>query len=132
MNPELSLVIPTYNEREGVGPLVEAIDHALTDINWEAVFVDDSTDGTNQVIAALATEDERIRVIHRDENRGGLAGAVVEGFAHARGTYICVMDTDLQHPPARIPELVAAALGHNADVVVASRYIRGGSNAGLD
>ena len=131
-NPELSLVIPTYNERAGVRPLVDAIAQALGGLSWEAVFVDDSTDGTDSVIASLGQEDERIRLVHRPTNVGGLAGAVVEGFAHARGTYVCVMDADLQHPPARIPDLLNQARATRSDVVVASRYTSGGSAGGLD
>jgi dolichol-phosphate mannosyltransferase len=70
--------------------------------------------------------------MHRAENRGGLAGAVVDGLAEAHGTYVCVMDADLQHPPCRIPDMLRAAQAAHADVVVASRYVRGGSASGLD
>ena len=130
--PELSLVVPTYNERESIGPLLAELPAALDGIAWEAVFVDDSTDGTDALIADIGRADARVRVLHRDANRGGLAGAVVEGLEIARGTYICVLDADLQHPPARIPDLLAAAREHAADVVVASRYVPGGSASGLD
>ncbi|MDQ3811260.1 MAG: glycosyltransferase, partial [Chloroflexota bacterium] len=76
--PELSLIIPTFNERDSIGPLLDELRRALTSIHWEAVFVDDSTDGTDQLLQELALADPRIRVLHRLDNRGGLAGAVVE------------------------------------------------------
>ena len=129
---ELSLVIPTYNERANVLALLAEVRAALDGLAWEAVFVDDSTDGTDAFVAELAARDPRIVLLHRPENRGGLAGAVVDGFARARGTYLCVLDADLQHPPARIPALLAEARAAGADVVVASRYAPGGSAGGLD
>lgn len=129
---ELSLIIPTYNERANVAPLVAEIRTALAEESWEALFVDDSTDGTDGVIAELADADPRIRLLHRPENRGGLAGAVVDGLAAASGTYACVLDADLQHPPARIPALLEEARRTSADLVIASRYIPGGSAGGLD
>jgi dolichol-phosphate mannosyltransferase len=128
---ELSLVIPTYNERENVGPLVGQVADALGAISWEIVFVDDSTDGTDDVIAALSAHDARVRLLHRLENRGGLAGAVVDGLTAARGTYVCVLDADLQHPPSRIPTLLEEAHRSDADLVIASRYLPGGSAGGL-
>jgi dolichol-phosphate mannosyltransferase len=128
---ELTLVVPTYNERANIQPLVSELREALGLTNWEALFVDDSTDGTDQLIAALGNEDPRIRLLHRAVNRNGLAGAVVDGFCHARGSYMCVLDGDLQHPPARIPVLLAEARQQAADVVIASRYTAGGSAGGL-
>lgn len=128
----LSLVIPTYNERPNIVPLVAELVVALGGSSWEVVFVDDSTDGTDARIAELGRSDARIRLIHRDENRGGLAGAVVEGIAVARGTYVGVLDADLQHPPDRVPLLLDEAVRSDVDVVVASRYISGGSAGGLE
>jgi dolichol-phosphate mannosyltransferase len=129
---ELSLVIPTFNESSSVGPLLDTISFALGSLDWEAIFVDDSTDDTAAVLAHIAARDARVRVNHRRTNVGGLAGAVVDGLALAQGTYVCVLDADLQHPPTEIPALLAAAKHANAEVVVASRYVRGGSASGLD
>jgi dolichol-phosphate mannosyltransferase len=129
---EISLVIPTYNERDNIVPLLSQIVPILGDYSWEVLFVDDSRDGTDAIIADIAATDPRIRLWHRPENRDGLAGAVVEGLAEARGTYICVLDADLQHPPHRIPEMLAEAERSSADLVIASRYISGGSAGGLD
>jgi dolichol-phosphate mannosyltransferase len=128
----LSLVIPTRNERDNIPPLLAEVDSALAGLAWEAVFVDDSTDGTDRFLADLAASDPRMVLVHRAENRGGLAGAVVDGFARARGRYICVLDADLQHPPACIPAMLLEAQRSRADVVIASRYVPGGSAGGLD
>src|SRR5579862_7088579 len=98
MTSELSLVIPTFNERPNIEPLLAAIGASLPDVAWEALFVDDSTDGTDGLIAAIAAVDSRVRLLHRAQNRGGLAGAVVDGLAQAQGNYLCVLDADLQHP----------------------------------
>src|SRR6266567_5227794 len=128
----LSLVIPTFNERLNVPPLLGEIETALEGLSWEVLFADDSTDGTNELIAQLARRDPRIRLRHRTANLGGLAGAVVEGLVAARGVYLCVLDADLQHPPATIPAMLAAARNQSADIVIASRYCAGGSPGGLD
>ncbi len=128
---EVSLIIPTYNERDNVATLVGEIRAALAAESWEALFVDDSTDGTDAVIARLGVAEPRIRLLHRLENRGGLSGAVVDGLAAARGTYACVLDADLQHPPALIPALLEEARRSSADLVIASRYLEGGSSGGL-
>lgn len=128
---DVSLVIPTYNERANVHPLLREIEAALGGLTWEAVFVDDSTDGTNDVIAERAADDRRVRLLHRVENRGGLAGAVVDGFGEVRGEYICVLDADLQHPPGTIVDLLDMARAVAADIVIASRYVPGGGADGL-
>jgi dolichol-phosphate mannosyltransferase len=128
---ELSLVIPTFNERPNIARLVPAIATALQGIDWEAVFVDDSTDGTDDAIAAISVNEPRVWLFHRSENRGGLSGAVVDGLAEAHGVYICVLDADLQHPPSRIPGLLAEARRSSADIVIASRYVPGGDAGGL-
>lgn len=129
--PELTLVIPTLNERDNIRPLLDEIEQALDGIDWEVLFVDDSRDGTDGVIASVAVCDSRIRLLHRSGARLSLAGAVVAGFRRARGRYICVLDADLQHPPDRIVALLDAARGSDADIVIASRYIPGGSAGGL-
>ena len=111
------LIIPNYNERENVHRLLAEIEIALGEIHWEALFVDDSTDGTDLILDDLASSDPRVRLLHRTQNRGGLAGAVVEGLGLARGQYLCVLDADLQHPPARIPTMLGLARAAAADVV---------------
>jgi dolichol-phosphate mannosyltransferase len=128
----LSVVIPTKNEQENVAPLVERIHAALRGLPYEIVFVDDSDDETPQAILGLAGSYP-VRLIARSgkERSGGLAGAVVEGMKRSEGEYICVLDADLQHPPDQIPELIAKARESEADMVIASRYVQGGSAEGL-
>ncbi|MGH7429674.1 MAG: glycosyltransferase, partial [Candidatus Methylomirabilaceae bacterium] len=132
MAPRLSVVIPTRNERANVQPLLGALRQALAGLEYEIIFVDDSTDGTEQVLSAAA--DSSVSVVHRPRDHngaGGLAGAVVEGFARSRGEAIGVCDADLQHPPAMLPVLVRRLTETDADIAVASRYLPGGGSPGL-
>jgi len=130
----LSVVVPTRNEEQNVRVLVERIAKNLDGVNYEIVFVDDSTDQTPNIIEELMRNYGNIWLIHRqdEERKGGLATAVVRGFEAAEGRYICRIDSDGQHPPEAIGELLQKALETEADIVIASRYIQGGSNAGLD
>ncbi|MGW0554753.1 glycosyltransferase [Streptomyces sp. NPDC002926] len=129
----VTIIIPTFNESGNVRELL----HRLTDsvpsrLPCEVVFVDDSTDDTPEVIRSAAQDCPfPVTLLHRETPVGGLGGAVVEGIKSAGSDWIVVMDADLQHPPALVPELVAAGERSGADLVVASRYIRGGSRAGL-
>lgn len=122
----LSLILPTFNERENIGPLVDRIERAVEGIPHELIFVDDSTDGTGAAIADQAARYPHITLIQR-EGRRGLASAVVEGIGRARGEILCVLDADLQHPPEALLTLVEALQRTDADLAVASRYIPGGS-----
>src|SRR5947209_9850449 len=79
-NVDVSLVIPTFNERDSVAPLLSELKAALTGLSWEAVFVDDSSDETDDVIRRIGLLDPRVRVLHRHENKDGLAGAVIDGL----------------------------------------------------
>jgi dolichol-phosphate mannosyltransferase len=122
----LAVVIPTYNERPNVAPLVALLDAALAGIAWEAIFVDDdSADGTAAAVQAIGARDHRIRCLRR-VGRAGLASAVAEGMLATCAPYIAVMDADLQHPPAVIPALLQRLRDEDLDVVVASRYLRPG------
>src|SRR5829696_8221174 len=131
----LTLVLPTRNEADNVPVLVRELRESLSVVNYRVVFVDDSTDETPDVIRALAEEDERVALIHRGdaERGGGLSTAVTTGIEAFAGMseYTCVMDADLQHPPEKVREMLDMARGSDADVVVASRYARGGSYGGL-
>src|SRR5215216_4787557 len=131
----LTLVIPTRNEADNVPVLVRELRKSLSGIDYRVVFVDDSTDETPEVIRGLGEEDERVALIHRrgTERGGGLSTAVttgIEEFAEI-SEYTCVMDADLQHPPEKVREMLELARSSDADVVVASRYTRGGSYTGL-
>lgn len=127
-----SVIVPTYNERDNVPALLERLAAALPHDDTEIVFVDDSTDGTPDVIRECAKAFPiAVTVHHREQGEGGLGGAVVEGMRIARGEWIVVMDADLQHPPEIVPDLIAAGLRDGADLVVGSRYAHGGSTGGL-
>ncbi len=122
--PELSLIVPTYNESENITALVERVHSALSGYSYEIIVVDDnSPDGTADLAKSLSNKYP-VKVVVRTRERG-LATAVVAGFAEATGQLLGVIDADLQHPPEMIPTLLQAARD-GADVVIASRYVPGG------
>jgi dolichol-phosphate mannosyltransferase len=129
----ISVVVPTRNEAGNVDELRRKLAMALAGIEHEIVVVDDSNDDvTRPALRAASARDPRWRVIERaPHEQTGLASAVVAGVEAARGTAVCVMDGDLQHPPEVVPSLLAA-IESGADLAVASRYMPGGSRAGLD
>jgi dolichol-phosphate mannosyltransferase len=129
----LTVVIPTYNEAANVRQLLDELAGALAGLDSaEVLFVDDSTDGTDVLIAQLApTAGFPVRVLHREAPEGGLGGAVVAGLRAASTPWCVVMDADLQHPPAVAPLLVAAGERADAALVVASRYAAGHQDAGF-
>ncbi len=119
-----SLIIPTFNERDNVTPLVERIAKALSGYKYQIVFVDDnSQDGTAGVVKSLAS-DYPIKVLVR-QNKRGLATAIIDGINLADGDIIGVMDADLQHPPEVLPDLIQE-IEKGKDLVIASRYAPGG------
>ncbi|GAA5033932.1 glycosyltransferase family 2 protein [Microbacterium fluvii] len=128
----LTIIVPTFNEAPNVPELVRRTSAALAGIDAEILFVDDSTDGTADAVrTASGAAPLPVRVIHRDAPRGGLGGAVLEGFAAAAADLCLVMDGDLQHPPEKIPEMLERFERGDVDVVVASRYAGGGTAHGL-
>ncbi|CCK27804.1 dolichol-phosphate mannosyltransferase [Streptomyces davaonensis JCM 4913] len=129
----VTIVVPTFNESANIRELLHQITESVpARLPCEVVFVDDSTDDTPEVIKEAAQDCPfPVAVIHRDEPAGGLGGAVVEGLKAATSDWIVVMDGDCQHPPSLVPELVATGERAGAELVVASRYIKGGSRAGL-
>lgn len=125
--PTVSVILPTYNEAGNIPVLLERLASALQDTAYEIIVVDDdSTDRTWQVAERTAKDDERIVVIRRTEERG-LSSAVLAGMSAAGGRVLVVMDADLQHDERKIPELVAAIEGGEADVCLGSREADGGS-----
>ncbi|MEJ2870561.1 glycosyltransferase [Actinomycetospora sp. OC33-EN08] len=127
--PSVTVVVPTFDEAGNVDELMTRLAEALP-ADAEVIVVDDSRDDTAaRARAAAARVPFRLTVIHRDEPTGGLGGAVVVGLRAARADWAVVMDGDLQHPPATIRRLLAAAPGH--DVVVATRYAGDGDGSGL-
>ena len=128
---ELTVVVPTFKERDNVPLVVEHLDRVLAGIAWEVVFVDDdSPDGTADVVRALAARDKRVRVIQRIGRRG-LATACVEGVLSSSAPVFAVMDGDLQHDDSKLPEMYRQLVDGHLDIVVGSRYVSGGSSDGL-
>ena len=124
---ELAVVVPTFNERDNVAPFLEALAAALEQIPYEVIFVDDdSPDGTADMIREISQRDPRVRIVHRI-NRRGLASACVEGMLASSAPYVAVMDADLQHDEALLPEMLKRLKTKDLDVVVGSRNIAGGS-----
>ncbi len=127
----LSVVVPTYNERENMGPLIETVFHALYSKGIEAELIivdDDSPDDTAGAARAMATMYPIRCIVRRKEK--GLATAVLRGMAEARGDVVAVMDADLSHSPEYLPMLYDAVSRDGADVAVGSRYVKGGGSNG--
>src|SRR5205807_2870676 len=128
----LSVVVPTFNERDNVTKLFHKLEATLAGIAWEVIFVDDnSPDGTWDVVRAMAREDSRVRCVRRIGRRG-LSGACIEGILASSAPYAAVIDADLQHDERQLPKMLALLQGAEADLVVGSRYIAGGSAESFD
>lgn len=123
---ELSIIVPTFNERGNLVPLLQCLQRALPDIDYEVVIVDDdSPDSTAAMARSIAQSDPRIRVIQRIGRRG-LASAAVEGMLATSSPYLLVMDADLQHDEQIIPAMLEKLKSENLDIVVGSRNVPGG------
>jgi len=128
----VSVIVPTFNEAPNILTLTDRLTNSLAGLSAEVIFVDDSTDDTPEVIERIAASSQlNLILLHRTHPDGGLSGAVVVGLKAATSNWCVVMDADLQHPPELIPALLESAFAQNADVVVASRYVKGGSANGL-
>jgi glycosyltransferase involved in cell wall biosynthesis len=106
--PELSIVIPIYNEGENIEPLVRSTEKVMGSLgrHWELIFVDDgSTDGTYEKLRAICREYPFVRLIRLRRNFGQTA-AMSAGFDHARGNILITLDGDLQNDPEDIPALL--------------------------
>ena len=124
---KLALIIPTLNEAENIGGLLDHVRGVLDPLNvpYEIVVVDDdSKDGTGDVVNAISAKDPRVRLLVRKGQRG-LSGAILYGWKSTDADVLGVMDADLQHPPEVLPKLVAA-IQRGRDVAIGSRYTPGG------
>ena len=125
--PQLSVIVPTFNERDNVTKLYRQLETALAGVGWEVIFVDDnSPDGTWEVVRTLAQADSRVRCLRRIGRRG-LSGACIEGILASSALYAAVIDADLQHDETQLPKMLALLQGGESDLVVGSRYVEGGS-----
>jgi dolichol-phosphate mannosyltransferase len=128
--PDLTIVVPTLNEEGNVEALVEKLRAVLRGIRREVIFVDDdSRDRTRIVAARLAALDARVRLLHRIGRRG-LSSACIEGVQASTAPFVAVMDSDLQHDEALLPEMLETLKSGHVDVVVGSRYVAGGDVQG--
>ncbi len=119
----LTVVIPTFNERDNIVILIERIAHVLAGSSWEVIVVDDdSPDGTANAAKTIAGYDARVRCLHRVKRRG-LAGAVLEGMMASAATYVAVIDADLQHDERLLPQMLDAVQRQGFDLAIGSRYL---------
>lgn len=125
---EISIVVPTYNERENIENLLHAISKTLEGYDYEIIVVDDnSPDGTARIVQEYAAEVDRIKLLLRS-GKLGLGSAILDGFRMAKGNYFLMIDADLSHRPEDIKRLIDNRKG--ADIVIGSRYIKGGKIIG--
>lgn len=121
----ITIIIPTYNEKENLPLLVNAIfyEFLVNSLDGNIIIVDDnSPDGTGKIADELSLKNNNLTVIHR-KGKEGLSSAVMEGLKYASGDIIGVMDADLSHPPEIIPKLVRPIIDGDSEFVIASRYI---------
>jgi dolichol-phosphate mannosyltransferase len=131
-SPELTIVVPTFNERNNINELVRRLDACLSGCDWEVVFVDDdSPDNTSDVVREVALHDHRIRSIQRIGRRG-LSAACIEGLLSSSAPYLAVMDGDLQHDESALPKMLTTLKANDADIVIGSRYAPGGGVGSWD
>lgn len=125
--PLVSIIIPTLNDHDNIDDLLSQLRTVMHDIEWEVIFVDDdSADGTASVVRRIGSDDARVRCVHRIGRRG-LSGACVEGMLTSSASYLVVMGADFQHNPAVVRRMFSALHTRQAELVIASRDVKGGS-----
>lgn len=130
--PELTVVVPAFRERDNIPPMLASLEQALEGCDWETIFVvDDALDGSEDLVRERAQRDPRVRCLHR-VGRRGLASACVEGMLASSAPYIAVIDADLQHDERLLPQMLEAMKRGGEDIVIASRYMDGGSTGDLE
>ncbi len=130
---DLSIIIPVRNEARALPHVLKDLLYSLNGMNYQILLIDDGEDNTPQVIAQMHYS-EKVKFVRRPRaNRNGLAGAVILGLTMAENsTYVAVMDGDGQHPAEVVKRMYLMALQNEFDMVMASRYCKGGSGNGLD
>jgi dolichol-phosphate mannosyltransferase len=129
--PAVSIVIPTYNERDNVPVLIDRLREVLAGTHWEAIVVDDdSPDHTADVARAIGAGDRRVRCIRR-VGRRGLSGACLEGMLASQSPIVAVIDADLQHDDRLLPAMLATLQRDEADLVIGTRVSPDGSPEGM-
>jgi dolichol-phosphate mannosyltransferase len=135
-NPQISIILPTYNESQNIINILKLIrENIPKGISTETIVVDDnSPDGTGKIVedyilGIKKIAENTIDIIHR-KAKNGLSSAILNGIQNAKGDTIVVMDSDFSHPPQIIPKMIEAFRQYQCDLVVASRYITGGNIQG--
>jgi dolichol-phosphate mannosyltransferase len=129
---DLTIVVPTLNERDNIQPMVAELERVLVGVAWEVVFVDDdSADGTVARIQELAQSNPRIRCLHRIGRRG-LSSACIEGALSSTAPVIAVTDADMQHDETLLPQMLLTLKNGSYDIVIGSRYMAGGNADSFD
>lgn len=129
---KVSIILPTYNESQNIIQILKSIeDHLPKNLQTETIVVDDnSPDGTGKIVDDYLTlkniANNTIDVIHRT-TKSGLASAILKGIQQATGDIILVMDSDFSHPPKIIPKMLESLRKYRSDIVIASRYVKGGN-----
>lgn len=123
METEVSIILPTYNERDNVGVVIDAIIRNIPSLKEVIVVDDNSPDLTWSVVEDIARGDNRVKLIKRVNERG-LTSAIWTGIINATGGYIAWLDCDMCMPPGLIPDMIREL--YNYDIVVGSRYVSGG------
>ncbi|MBM3206488.1 glycosyltransferase family 2 protein [Candidatus Pacearchaeota archaeon] len=129
---DLSVVIPTYNEKENIVILINNLKKKFNKnrINGEIIIVDDnSPDGTGDLLDYISKKDKKVRVIHRT-GKLGLSSAVLAGFKISKSKVLAVMDADLSHPSDSINKMYSLIKDEDVDIVIGSRYVKGGNIVG--
>ncbi len=127
----LSIILPTYNERDNICPLINKLLNLNAFYNLEILVIDDnSIDGTASLVRSIAQKDQRIRLVHRVD-RTGLSSAIKEGFMNSTGSIVAVMDSDGQHEPDAIKEAIYKLNKDGLDLVIGSRFLGDSEIKGL-
>ena len=122
----ISLIVPTLNEAKNLPLLLPRVDAALCQYTYEVLVVDDDSKDQTPAVCQELSGKYPLKLLVRRPPKDGLSGAVLHGMAQAQGEVFVVMDADLQHPPEKLPELIAPLLSRQADFTIGSRYVAGG------
>ena len=124
MTVTLSIIIPTFNEKDNIRPLLKSLEMVMGEEKWEAIFVDDdSPDGTTSVVRQIARQNPRVRILQRIGRRS-LSSACIEGMLASAAPFMAVMDADRQHDESLLPQMLDQLRSTNLDMVIGSRYIK--------